>query len=102
PFSGVHWSCGQETTIRAIALLYAEANLASAPSSDHAALARIASVLAASGERIADAVGQAISQRNNHAISEAVGMLVLGTRFRGSHPDAARWAREGRRLLERL
>jgi hypothetical protein len=102
PFRGVHWSCGQETTIRAIALLYAEANLASAPSSDHAALARIASVLAASGERIADAVGQAISQRNNHAISEATGMLVLGTRFRGSHPEAARWARKGRRLLERL
>ncbi len=102
PFRGMHWSCGQETTIRAIALLYAEANLASAPSSDREALARIASVLAASGERIADAVGQAISQRNNHAISEAVGMLVLGTRFRGSHPEAARWAREGRRLLERL
>lgn len=102
PFRGVHWSCGQETTIRAIALLYAEANLAAAPSSDREALGRIASVLAASGERIADAVGQAISQRNNHAISEAVGMLVLGTRFRGSHPEAAHWAREGRRLLERL
>jgi hypothetical protein len=102
PFSGVHWSCGQETTIRAVALLYAEANLAAAPSSDREALGRIAAVLAASGERIADAVGQAISQRNNHAISEAVGMLVLGTRFRGSHPEAARWAREGRRLLERL
>ncbi len=102
PFRGVHWSCGQETTIRAVALLYAEANLATTPSSDRESLARIASVLAASGERIADAVGQAISQRNNHAISEAVGMLVLGTRFRGSHPEAARWAREGRRLLERL
>lgn len=101
PFLGVHWSCGQEATIRAIALLYAEANLASAPSSSREALASLASVLAASGERIADAVGQSISQRNNHAISEAVGMLVLGTRFRGSHPEAARWAREGRRLLER-
>lgn len=102
PFRGVHWSCGQETAIRAIALLYAEANLASAPSSDSEALGRIASVLAASGERIADAIGQAISQRNNHAISEAMGMLVLGIRFRGSHPEAARWARGGRRLLERL
>jgi hypothetical protein len=102
PFLGVHWSCGQETTIRAVALLYAEANLASAPSSDSETLARIASVLAASGERIADAIGRAISQRNNHAISEAVGMLVLGTRFRGSHPEAAGWAREGRRLLESL
>ena len=101
PFRGVHWNCGQETAIRAVALLYAEANLASAPSSDHEALGSLASVLAASGERIADAVGQAISQRNNHAISEAMGMLVLGIRFRGSHPEAVSWAREGQRLLER-
>lgn len=102
PFRGVHWSCGQETAIRAVALLYAEANLADAPSSRREAMGRIAGVLAASGERIADAIGHAISQRNNHAISEAVGLLVLGTRFRGAHPAAAAWARRGRRLLERL
>jgi len=101
PFRGVHWSCGQETAIRAVALLYAEANLPPSPSGGRETFGAIASVLAASGERIADAVGQAISQRNNHAISEAVGMLVLGIRFRGSHPEAARWARDGRRLLER-
>jgi hypothetical protein len=102
PFAGVHWSCGQETTVRAVALLYAEANLATAPSSDRAAMDRLAAVLAASGERVADAIGYAISQRNNHAISEAVGLLALGARFRGSHPEAARWYRNGRRLLERL
>ena len=102
PFRGVHWSCGQETTIRAVALLYAEANFAGAPSSSREAMGRVAAVLAASGERVADAIGQAVSQRNNHAISEAAGLLTLGTRFRGSHPEAARWAREGRRLLERL
>ncbi len=102
PFRGVHWSCGQEAAIRAIALLYAEANLAGAPSSDAWAMQRLARVLAASGERIADAVGQAIAQRNNHGISEAVGLLVLGARFRGVHRDALTWASQGRRLLERL
>jgi hypothetical protein len=102
PFRGVHWSCGQETSIRAIALLYAEANLAAAPSSDARAMGRIAATLAASGERIASAIGQAVSQRNNHAISEAVGLLATGARFRGTHPEAIAWASRGRRLLERL
>jgi hypothetical protein len=102
PFRGVHWSCGQETAIRAIALLYAEANLASARSTTAPALARLASVLAASGERIADAIGYAISQRNNHGISEAAGLVVLGVRFSGAHPEAAAWLRRGRLLLERL
>ncbi len=102
PFRGVHWACGQESTIRAIALLYAEANLVGAPSSDEHAMARITSVLAATGERVADAIGHALSQRNNHGISEAVGLLALGARFRGTHPAAVHWASRGRRLLERL
>lgn len=102
PFRGVHWACGQEATIRAIALLYAEANLVGAPSSDQRAMARITRVLAATGERVSDAIGHALSQRNNHGISEAVGLLALGARFRGTHPDAVAWAARGRRLLERL
>ncbi|MBW3656190.1 MAG: heparinase II/III family protein, partial [Gemmatimonadetes bacterium] len=91
---GPHWSCGQETAIRAIALLYAEANLPHTPG--------VAGVLAQSGERIADALGYAVSQRNNHAISEAVGLLALGARFRGQHPRAEAWLRRGRRWVARL
>lgn len=102
PFRGVHWSCGQETAIRAIALLYAEANLVGAPSTTAEAQDRLGGLLAASGERIADAIGYAVSQRNNHAISEAVGLVVLGARFAGMHPEAARWLREGHDLLDRL
>lgn len=102
PFSGPHWSCGQETSIRAAALLYAEANLADAPSSTPAAMERLETVLAASGERIADALGYAISQRNNHGLSEAAGLIMLGARFRGQHPEAQRWLERGQRWLERL
>ena len=98
PFRGPHWSCGQETAIRAVALLYAEANLPLA--SDTAAA--VLQVLAASGERIDDAFGYAVSQRNNHAISEAVGLLAVGARLRGTHPEAARWFARGRRWLVRL
>lgn len=102
PFCGVHWSCGQEAAIRATALLYAETNLAGAPSSTQAAMELLRSVLAASGERIRDAIGYALSQRNNHAISEAVGLVLLGIRFLRNHPEADEWLDVGNRLLERL
>lgn len=97
PFQGVHWSCGQETAIRALALLHAEANL---PAPEPAAARRLSDLLAASAERIDDGIGYALSQRNNHGISESAGLVHLGLRFRGHHPEAEGWAQRGRRLLE--
>ena len=102
PFMGVHWACGQETAIRATALLYAEANLADAGGATLARRTLLTSVLGWSGERIADAIGYAVSQRNNHGISEALGLALLGCRLRDVHPRAAEWWRTGSRLLERL
>lgn len=98
PYRGPHWSCGQEVAIRAVALLYAEANLA---------LGEVAGplvrTLVASGERIADAMDYAVSQRNNHAISEAAALVALGCRFIDSDRDvqAREWLRRGRAVLER-
>lgn len=100
PFRGVHWSCGQETSIRAIALLYAEATMYRALSGT--GRLKLAKVLAASGERISDAIGYAISQRNNHGISEATGLIALGARFQRAHPEALTWLANGHRWLEQL
>lgn len=102
PFRGLHWSCGQETAIRAVALLYAEANLSDAPSWAQTDRKRVAGLLAASGERIADAIGYAVSQRNNHALSEATGLVMLGVRFRNHHPEAEEWLATGHAWLDRL
>lgn len=102
PFNGVHWSCGQETAIRAIALLYAEANLGGAEAFDRPLQERLIEILAASGERIADALHYAISQRNNHAISEAAGLVALGVRLSGVHPDAEKWLERGEAWINRL
>ena len=102
PFRGPHWSCGQETAIRAAALLYAEANLESAPSSTPVVMRRLARILAHSAERIDDALGYAISQRNNHGISEAAGLVILGVRFKGEMPEAEHWLARGTHWLERL
>lgn len=97
PFKGPHWACGQEAAIRAVALLYAEANLPlrrAAPS--------VSDTLYASGERISDAIGYAISQRNNHAISEATGLVALGCRFAASGATPEQWLERGHELIERL
>lgn len=99
-FHGVHWVCGQEVAIRSLALLYAMDSLPVPQQDASAATARMLAVLGWSGERIADAIGYGLSQRNNHGISEACGLLHIGLRLRGIHPDANTWVRTGKRLLE--
>ncbi|HJQ10044.1 MAG TPA: heparinase II/III family protein [Gemmatimonadaceae bacterium] len=96
-FFGPNWSCGQETAIRSIALLYAEAVFRPA----HLRSAEmLAATLCASGERIADAIGYAMSQRNNHSISEATALIALGVRFQSVHPAARGWITLGKSCLE--
>jgi hypothetical protein len=55
-----------------------------------------------SGERVANAIEYAISQRNNHGISEATGLTALGQRLAGRHPEAHNWLRDGARWIEYL
>lgn len=99
PFVGPHWACGQETGIRALALLHAETRFIP-PADMKDANGRIARVLGWSAERIADAIGYGLSQRNNHGISESAALVHLGLRLRADHPDAQRWLASGMRLLE--
>jgi len=102
PFRTIQWSCGQETSIRALSCLWAERAFASSAASSPQRLARLHDLLAWSGERIANAIEYAVSQRNNHGISEATGLIALGARLSGAHPDADRWFQDGARWIERL
>lgn len=102
PFRTIQWSCGQETSIRALSCMWAERAFLPAAASTPARRARLQNLLAWSGERIADAIEYALSQRNNHGISEATGLVALGARLSSAHPDAGRWLREGAEWIERL
>ncbi|MGE3616085.1 MAG: heparinase II/III family protein, partial [Gemmatimonadales bacterium] len=102
PFRGPGWACGQETSIRAIAIRYAEAAFAGAPGWSAETQQIVNRILWWSGERVNDGIGYALSQRNNHGLSEAVGLLALGDRFRSAVPVAADWFRRGRALAHRL
>ena len=100
PYRGVQWACGQETAIRAIALLWCESALADAPPSTPARQASLREMLYSSGERIFDAIDYALSQRNNHGISECTGLMAIGARFQRIDARADAWWRTGRDALE--
>lgn len=102
PFRTIQWSCGQETSIRALSCMWAERAFASTPASTAARRARLQDLLAWSGERIADAIEYAVSQRNNHGISEATGLITIGARLSGVHPEAESWLRDGAALIDKL
>ena len=102
PFRGPQWACGQETSIRAIAWLWAEGACENAATFDTAVRGALLEALAWSGERIADAFSYAKSQRNNHGLSEATGLIAIGARLRGVEPRATEWIAQGHRSLERM
>lgn len=102
PFRGVHWACGQETSIRAMAWLWAEGAFATSESFSTEFRTTLLRALAWSGERIADAFRYAKSQRNNHGVSEATGLICIGARLRDLDSRADRWIDRGHHGLEMM
>lgn len=89
PFRGPHWMCGQETSLRAINVMFLADALATSPTTTAARQALVAELVVGSVGRVEPTVGYALSQRNNHAISEA-GFLWTATLLAAGLPDAAR------------
>lgn len=87
---GPHWMCGQEAGLRWMAAhLAAQACADGAPPDAALLMTRLAGATAA---RILPVLGYALSQRNNHAISELAALCSLA---HAAHPcDAARQVRE--------
>lgn len=98
PNCGPNWACGQESSIRAAAVLFALRALGGHASATSARVTLARRLLLATGQRVAAAIGYGASQRNNHAISEATCLYTLGVVF-DSWPQAARWRRLGWRHL---
>lgn len=101
PNLGANWMCGQEVSLRMIAWCFALYGFRESTATTPGRLARLVEMIAVSTGRIEANVGYALSQRNNHGVSEAAGLWTAGVLF----PElrrAGRWRRLGRRLLERL
>jgi asparagine synthase (glutamine-hydrolysing) len=99
PQQGVNWKCGQEIALRVMACCFGLYGFADSPEMTAERVGRLAQMLAVSGERIAANLSYALSQQNNHGISEATGLWTLGLLF-PEFAAAPLWRRIGREALE--
>lgn len=99
PQQGANWKCGQETSLRVMAWCFALHAFLNSPATTPARVAMLAGMIGVSAHRIAANLDYALSQRNNHGISEGVGLWTIGALFpelRG----AQEWRARGREVLE--
>ena len=99
PQLGVNWKCGQEATFRVMAWCFALYAFLSSSATTPERLAQLVQMIAVTGLRIEANIRYALSQQNNHGISEATGLCTIGLLF----PElaaAARWRERGLAVLE--
>ena len=102
PNQGVNWKCGQEITFRVMAWCFGLYGLMVAPSTSDERIRKLAEMIAVSGERIERNLGYALSQKNNHGISECIGLMTIGLLF-PEFRSSKRWVTNGQRhLLEQV
>lgn len=100
PNTGPNWMCGQEVALRLMASCFALYGLLDSPATTPERVAMLGQLAAVSARRIRANIGYALSQRNNHGISEAMGLWTAGLLF-PEFAAARSWRDLGARLLER-
>jgi hypothetical protein len=98
PMAGPLWICGQECSLRILALSFALHAFIHSPSTTSDRVALLVSFIAAHAWRTAQTLGYARSQRSNHLISEAVGLWTAGTLYPELR-EAQVWQNLGAHLL---
>lgn len=99
PQAGPLWICGQESSLRLLAMAFGLYYFARSSETTDDRFGRLAAMIAAHADRIKGTTVYARSQQNNHALSEGAGLLTAGFVLAGS-PAADRWKRAGRAILE--
>ena len=100
PNCGVNWVCGQEASFRAMALCFGFYAFLRSPHTTSERVCRMLALMAAHADRIDSFHEYAHSQKNNHGISEGVGLWTIGLLFPELR-NSARWKKRGRRIIER-
>lgn len=94
PNYGPHWKCGQEAAIRLMAWVFVWFAAPEGQTEERRSLLiRLAEF---TGERIQKNIAYALSQKNNHGISEAAGLWTAGLLL-----GVDCWSRKGKALLEK-
>ncbi|MBM9531585.1 alginate lyase family protein [Desulfoprunum benzoelyticum] len=96
PNVGAQWKCGQEIAIRMFALVSAYYAFGGHVDAGGKRQQLLAAMVFESARRIEANIDYALSQNNNHGISEAAGLFTAGVFF-----GEEKWITRGRGLLER-
>ncbi|MHC4221214.1 MAG: heparinase II/III family protein, partial [Planctomycetota bacterium] len=99
PNLGINWGCGQECALRLMAWCFALFSLLDAPSTTEDRINKMLRALAVTADRIEKNISDAIRQKTNHAMTEAMGLYTVGTLF----PfliKADNWKKRGKQILE--
>lgn len=99
PWQGFHWKCGQESSVRFLAIAFGFWSLADEPTTTAARFAQFARLAWATGYRVAHHIDYAVSQKNNHALSEGAGLMLISHLFPELR-EAEQWGETGRRVME--
>lgn len=95
PNTGIHWKCGQEIAIRMFALVTGYFHFQEENSTTVTRKRLLAMIIYESAKRIQANISYALSQQNNHGLSEAAGLFTAGILFNKSE-----WIEKGSELLE--
>lgn len=98
PERSVAWRCGQEMTFRLMAMLFAAVVTLPSQAATDRRLWALTCLAWQTGRHLAVNINAAQSQKNNHGISEAVGLWTIGLLF-DELPQARAWRDRGRRIL---
>jgi len=98
PYTGFQWKCGQESSIRLLGIALGFWALADDPATTPRRWEQFARLAWATGYRVAHHISYAISQKNNHALSEAFGLMLVGYLF-PEFRESPEWWATGRSVL---
>lgn len=81
PNTGAHWKCGQEISLRLMAICFGLYAFADTPSTTPERFVKLVGLIAVQADRVAKDHVYSSLQFNNHSISEGVGLFTIGTLF---------------------
>jgi asparagine synthase (glutamine-hydrolysing) len=100
PGMGPNWKCGQEATLRLMALCFGYYAFKDQPQSTSERVSQLTILAAALAERIYMNLGYAIYTRSNHTISESFGVWLAGILF-PELKNAKKYRKLGQQILEK-
>lgn len=99
PNQGPNWMCGQEAAIRIQALALAEGLLEEAEASTPDRRRSLRDTVYQLARRIEPHLAYARSQRNNHSLNEALGLVTAGLMLPEA-PESAAWVQAGWQVFQ--